>query len=101
MDQLGINDYKHAFLHGKSICEMSHLVPEVVETIKSSVEKLINEPGVKQLWSLKFFVWAAFLVFGLCEGDPIRKNRICHRGLNMFSKLHNNHLYSGAAIKIP
>ncbi|KAM3377175.1 hypothetical protein BC332_33649 [Capsicum chinense] len=43
-----INDYKQAFLHGKSISEAFHLVPEVVETIKNSVERvLINEAGAK------------------------------------------------------
>ncbi|XP_059310805.1 GDSL esterase/lipase At1g28650-like [Lycium ferocissimum] len=47
MDQPGINDYKQAFLHGKSISEASHLVPEVVETIKNSVERLINEAEAK------------------------------------------------------
>ncbi|OIT20133.1 gdsl esteraselipase [Nicotiana attenuata] len=49
MDQLGINDYKQAFLQGKSISEASHLMLEVVETIKSSFEKLINEAGLKKV----------------------------------------------------
>lgn len=66
MDQLGINDYKHAFLHGKSICEMSHLVPEVVETIKNSVEKLINEAGENKKLSIWNSFVGCFLVFGLC-----------------------------------
>ncbi|KAF3636526.1 hypothetical protein FXO38_24096 [Capsicum annuum] len=36
------NDYKQAFLDGKSISEAFHLVPEVVERV------LINEAGAKR-----------------------------------------------------
>ncbi|XP_075094140.1 GDSL esterase/lipase At5g03980-like [Nicotiana tabacum] len=94
MDQPGINDYKHAFLHGKSSSEASHLVPEVVETIKNSIERLINEAGAKTLMVSGILPMGCFPGFRTLfpEGDSIGKNR-CHRGLNMFSKLHNDHLW--------
>nr|XP_009608066.2 GDSL esterase/lipase At5g03980-like [Nicotiana tomentosiformis] len=94
MDQPGINDYKHAFLHGKSISEASHLAPEVVETIKNSIERLINEAGAKTLMISGILPMGCFPGFRTLfpEGDSIGKNR-CHRGLNMFSKLHNDHLW--------
>ncbi|XP_070013020.1 GDSL esterase/lipase At1g28570-like [Nicotiana sylvestris] len=88
-----LNDYKHAFLHGKSISEVSLLVPEVVETIKNSIERLINEAGAKTLMVSGILPVGCFPGFRTLfpEGDSIGKNR-CHKGLNMFSKHHNDHL---------
>ncbi|XP_060217274.1 GDSL esterase/lipase At5g45910-like [Lycium barbarum] len=93
MDQRGINDYKQAFLHGKSISEASHLVPEVVETIKNSVERLITEAEAKTVMVSGILPMGCFPGFRSMfpEGDAMGKNR-CHKGLNLFSKLHNDHL---------
>ncbi|KAJ8572324.1 hypothetical protein K7X08_008835 [Anisodus acutangulus] len=88
------NHYKHAFLQEKSISEASHRVPEVVETIKSSVERLINEVGAKTVMISGILLMGCFPCYHTLfpEGDSIGKNR-CHRGLNIFSRLHNNHLW--------
>ncbi|XP_059314049.1 GDSL esterase/lipase At5g03980-like [Lycium ferocissimum] len=93
MDQPGINDYKQAFLNGKSISEASHLVPEVVETIKNSVERLIIEAEAKTIMVSGILPMGCFPVFRTLfpESDSMGKNR-CHKGLNLFSKLHNDHL---------
>ncbi|XP_060202829.1 GDSL esterase/lipase At1g28570-like [Lycium barbarum] len=93
MDQPGINDYKQAFLHGKSIFEASHLVPEVVETIENSVERLINEAEAKTIMVSGILPTGCFPGFRtlLPQGDSMDKNR-CHKGLNLFSKLHNDRL---------
>ncbi|XP_047251601.1 GDSL esterase/lipase At5g03980-like [Capsicum annuum] len=94
MDQPGINDYKQAFLHGKSISEAGHLVPEVVATIKNSVERLINEAGAKTVMVSGVLPMGCFPGFQTLfpEGDSIGKGR-CHKGLNMFARLHNDHLW--------
>ncbi|KAK4740067.1 hypothetical protein R3W88_003764 [Solanum pinnatisectum] len=94
MDQPGINDYKQAFLHGKSISEASHLVPEVVETIKNSVERLIKEAEAKTVMVSGIVPMGCFPGYRTLfpKGDSINKSR-CHKGLNMFAKLHNDHLW--------
>ncbi|KAG5624040.1 hypothetical protein H5410_009258 [Solanum commersonii] len=57
---------------------------------------------LKLLMFLKFYPSAVFLGYRT-EGDSIGKCR-CHKGLNMYSKLHNDHLWqtnSGAAGDCP
>ncbi|XP_055815792.1 GDSL esterase/lipase At5g03980-like [Solanum dulcamara] len=94
MDQPGVNDYKHTFLNGKPMSEASHLVPEVVETIKNSVERLIKEAEATTIMVSGIVPMGCFPGYRTLfpEGDAIGKNR-CHRGLNMFSMFHNDHLW--------
>lgn len=48
MDQAGFDDYKHIFLHGKSTLEAYvYVQQDVVDMIKNSVERFINEAGPK------------------------------------------------------
>ncbi|XP_075085390.1 GDSL esterase/lipase At5g45910-like [Nicotiana tabacum] len=92
MDQPGFNDYKHSLLHTKSISEVSKLVPDVVETIKSSIEQLIKDAEAKH------FVVSGIIPIGCLPGfrtmfpDNSRKIQ-CHKGLNLFATLHNDHLW--------
>nr|XP_009792380.1 PREDICTED: GDSL esterase/lipase At5g45910-like [Nicotiana sylvestris] len=90
MDQPGFNDYKHSLLHTKSISEVSKLVPDVVETIKSSIEQLIKDAEAKH------FVVTGIIPMGCLPGfredDNSRKIK-CHKGLNLFATLHNDHLW--------
>ncbi|XP_019242218.1 PREDICTED: GDSL esterase/lipase At1g28640-like, partial [Nicotiana attenuata] len=94
MDQPGFNDYKYSLLHTKSISEVSKLVPDVVETIKSSIEQLIKDAEAKH------FVVTGITPMGCLPGfrtmfpedDNSRKIKY-HKGLNLFATLHNDHLW--------
>ncbi|CAN4107694.1 unnamed protein product [Withania somnifera] len=81
MDQPGINDYKHALLHGKSIPE-------------ASAERLIHEAEAKTIMISGILPIGCFPGYRTLfpEGDSIGKST-CHRGLNIFAKLHNDHLW--------
>ncbi|XP_059294483.1 GDSL esterase/lipase At1g28570-like [Lycium ferocissimum] len=90
MDQPGFNDYKPAFLHGKSISEVSKLVPDVVETIKNSVERLIKEAGAKK------FLISGILPMGCLPSFQTmfpKSSYTCDKGLNLFTRFHNDHLW--------
>ncbi|KAF3655401.1 putative salicylic acid-binding protein 2-like [Capsicum annuum] len=87
--------YKDCFLfHDWQKQEAGHLVPEVVATIKNSVERLINEAGAKTVMVSGVLPMGCFPGFQSLfpEGDSIGKGR-CHKGLNMFARLHNDHLW--------
>lgn len=85
MDQPGINDYKHGFLHGKCIFETSHLVPEVVETVKSSIGKTYQRScrwncNVSEILPLGCFL--GYFLIGLrtiqLENADATRDWICH-----------------------
>ncbi|KAH7867185.1 hypothetical protein Vadar_030146 [Vaccinium darrowii] len=93
LDQVGANDYKLAFLQGKSIKEVSSYVPKVVEGIKKIVRELINGgathlfiTGVSPMGCLPGYLTL------FRNKDRMHYHSDCHRGLNAFTTLHNDHL---------
>ncbi|KAF7143239.1 hypothetical protein RHSIM_Rhsim05G0087500 [Rhododendron simsii] len=94
LEQLGANDYKLAFLQGKSIDEVSRYVPKVVEGIKSTMRKLMNAgathlfvTGVSPMGCLPGYLTL------LRNTDRMQyDSNNCLRGLNAFARLHNDHL---------
>ncbi|XP_009607384.3 GDSL esterase/lipase At1g28650-like [Nicotiana tabacum] len=90
--KLFYKDYKYSLLHTKSMSEVSKLVPDIVETIKSSIEQLIKDAEAKH------FVVSRIIPIGCLPGfqtmfpDNSRKIQ-CHKGLNLFATLHNDYLW--------
>ncbi|KAI8554537.1 hypothetical protein RHMOL_Rhmol05G0106800 [Rhododendron molle] len=94
LEQLGANDYKLAFLQGKSIDEASRYVPKVVEGIKNTMRKLINAgathlfiTGVSPMGCLP-----GYLTLLQNKERMQYDSNNCLRGLDEFSRLHNDHL---------
>ncbi|CAK9154979.1 unnamed protein product [Ilex paraguariensis] len=94
VDRIGINDYNHAFLEGKSIEEVSRYVPLVSETIKDTLRQLINA-GATNLFvsgSLPVGCFPGYLTLFRSEDQMHYDAHKCRIGLNTFATLHNDHL---------
>ncbi|CAK9314995.1 unnamed protein product [Citrullus colocynthis] len=55
--EIGGNDYNYALLQGKTIQKVKDMVPEVVQTIKNVVERVISYGANSSCYSWKFLNW--------------------------------------------
>ncbi|KAK3015063.1 hypothetical protein RJ639_005588 [Escallonia herrerae] len=94
INEAGLNDYKNAFQHGKSVSEVYTYVPPVVAGIKVTLMGLIEDgatnilvPGSLPLGCLPGYT-ALFP-----SNDPTAYDAgKCEKELNSFAVLHNDHL---------
>ncbi|RAL50636.1 hypothetical protein DM860_015783 [Cuscuta australis] len=75
-ERAGENDYKLAFKNGKSVGEVGRMVPEVVSAIKEQLKRLIGAGAVNLVVS----------------GVPGPEDRRGAEGMEMFGRLHDDHL---------
>ncbi|XP_057503532.1 GDSL esterase/lipase At5g03980-like [Actinidia eriantha] len=94
VDQIGTNEYKYAFLQGKSIKEVSSYVPQVAEAIKNTIRTLIKAGATHLIvpGSPPMGCFPGYLTLFRSK-DPMHYDvNKCHIGLNTFTRLHNDHL---------
>ncbi|KAF9602848.1 hypothetical protein IFM89_031794 [Coptis chinensis] len=92
--QIGANDYNYAFFQGKTMNEVVGYVPEVVQTIKDALKRLIHMGAVNLIvpGSLPMGCLPSYLtMFPSDDRRNYDKNK-CREGYNNFARLHNNHL---------
>ncbi|KMT00192.1 hypothetical protein BVRB_1g020080 [Beta vulgaris subsp. vulgaris] len=92
--ETGGNDYNYALLQRKTIEEVKDMVPQVVETIKEAVRKVISlgatrvvVPGNFPIGCLPIYL-ASFETKDMNQYDDLK----CLKGLNEFAKFHNDAL---------
>ncbi|KAF8400021.1 hypothetical protein HHK36_015895 [Tetracentron sinense] len=93
--EIANNDYSYALFQGKTIEEVASYVPQVVQSIKDTIRRLILEgaynlvvPGTLPIGCLPAYLTKFH------SDDPMHfDSKNCLRGLNTFARLHNDHLW--------
>ncbi|KAF9600197.1 hypothetical protein IFM89_005021 [Coptis chinensis] len=92
--QIGANDYNYAFFQGKTMNEVLGYVPEVVQTIKDALKRLIHMGAVNLIVPGSFPMGCLPSYLTMFPSDDRRNydKKKCREGHNNFARLHNDHL---------
>ncbi|KAE8646130.1 hypothetical protein Csa_016115 [Cucumis sativus] len=92
--EIGGNDYNYALFQGKTIQEAKDMVPDVVQTIKSAVEKVISYGATRVVVPGNFPI-GCFPIYltGFHTNDTSAYDELhCLKDLNSFATYHNDQI---------
>ncbi|CAK7340636.1 unnamed protein product [Dovyalis caffra] len=92
--EIGGNDYDYAYLQGKTMEEVKHLVPDVVLAIKDAVTRVIGYGARRVIVPGIFPIGCSPIhLTGFQNNNTDAYDKFhCLKGLNNFSAYHNDHL---------
>ncbi|CAK9309105.1 unnamed protein product [Citrullus colocynthis] len=92
--EIGGNDYNYALFQGKTIKEVKDMVPDVVQSIKTAVEKVISYGATRVVVPGNFPI-GCFPIYltGFQTNDTSAYDELhCLRDLNGFASYHNEQI---------
>ncbi|KAL4028934.1 hypothetical protein IC575_012151 [Cucumis melo] len=92
--EIGANDYNYALLQGKTIQEVKEMVPEVVQTVKNAVERVISYGATRVVVSGNFPIgcFPIFLTVFQTNDTTAYDEFHCLKSLNALTSYHNDQI---------
>ncbi|XP_022158415.1 GDSL esterase/lipase At5g03980-like [Momordica charantia] len=92
--EIGGNDYNYALFQGKTIQEVKDMVPDVVQTIKNGVEKVISYGATRVIVPGNFPIGCLpIYLTGFQTNDTAAYDELhCLKGMNSLASYHNDQI---------